>query len=92
MGKKSYISARDVPLPESVVDLDVDSVVTPDDSISQVGVGGRSTHSHRSHRSHSRPKGSRADEAGSQVSRASQKTAKAGEGSRVGSRRGSQVA
>ncbi|KAJ5124698.1 uncharacterized protein N7515_008523 [Penicillium bovifimosum] len=46
--KDSYVSARDVPLPESVVGVDVESVV-PEDSISQVG--GRSSHSHRSHRS-----------------------------------------
>lgn len=83
------MSARDVPLPESVADLDVDSHVSPDDSISQVG---SRAHRHRSHRSKS-SKGSRADEhdSGSQVSRASQRTAKAGEGPRAGSRRGSQV-
>lgn len=92
-GGKSYLSARDVPLPESVADLDVDSHVSPDDSISQVG---SRAHRHRSHRSKS-SKGSRADDlvspadSVSQVSRASQRTAKAGEGSRAGSRRGSQV-
>lgn len=82
------MSARHVPLPESVADLDVDSVVSPDDSISQVGLHG---HRHRSHRS----KSSRADDqadAMSQASRASHRTVKAGEGSRAGSRRGSQVA
>ncbi|KAK5790346.1 hypothetical protein VI817_007633 [Penicillium citrinum] len=52
---KSHVSAREVPLPESVIDLDVNSNVTPDDSISQVGSrSGRSHHSHRSHRSHSK--------------------------------------
>lgn len=85
------MSARNVPLPESVADLDVDSHVSPDDSISQVG---SRAHRHRSHRS---SKGSRADDhvspadSVSQVSRASQRTAKAGEGSKAGSRRGSQV-
>ncbi|KGO64713.1 hypothetical protein PEX1_053280 [Penicillium expansum] len=86
-GGNSYLSARNVPLPESVADLDVDSVVSPDDSISQVG---SHTHRHRSHRS----KSSRADDHGdgaSQASKASQRTVKAGEGSRAGSRRGSQV-
>lgn len=112
-GNNSYISARGVPLPESVVDLDVDSHVTPDDSISQVGSrsGGRSTHSrsHRSSHSKAASKASRhsskskskfedvvkpADSV-SQVSRASQRTVKAGGGSKApskaGSRRGSQV-
>jgi hypothetical protein len=83
----AYLSARDIPLPESVADLDVDSHVSPDDSISQVG---SRAHRHRSHRSgHSRDH-VRSSESGSQVSRASQRTVKA-EGSRVGSRRGSQV-
>jgi hypothetical protein len=103
----SYISARHVLLPESVLDVDVESHVSPDDSISQAG--GRSSHSHRSHRSHRSKKdkdsyhsksGSRFDDAVrpadsvSQVSRASQRTVKA-EGSKaaskVGSRRGSQA-
>jgi catechol 2,3-dioxygenase-like lactoylglutathione lyase family enzyme len=48
--KDSYISARHVLLPESVLDVDVESHVSPDDSISQAG--GRSSHSHRPHRSH----------------------------------------
>lgn len=90
-GGKSHFSARNVPLPESVVDLDVASQVSPDDSISQVGLH---PHRHRSHRSGS-SKSSRADDrvspadSVSQVSRASQRTAK--EGSRAGSRRGSQA-
>ncbi|KAJ6086984.1 hypothetical protein N7467_005898 [Penicillium canescens] len=134
--KTSYVSLspRDIFLPESVIDVDVNSNVTPDDSISQVGGhshhGGRSrsrrsSHSHaRSHRSRSRSHrsshsraskrepsvhskaaskvgskvgsgskaGSKFDEpvrpadSVSQVSRASQRTAKAPE-----SRRGSQV-
>ena len=106
-GGKSYVSAREVPLPDSVVDLDVDSHVTPDDSISQIGGHtGRSTHSH--HSKHSKA-GSRASkhssrskfeepvrpaDSVSQVSRASQRTVKAGgsnAASKVGSRRGSQV-
>lgn len=98
--KDSYISARHVLLPESVLDVDVESHVSPDDSISQAG--GRSSHSHRSHRSHrsSHSKrepsvhsksGSRFDDAVrpadsvSQVSRASQRTVKA-EGSKAGSK------
>jgi hypothetical protein len=87
------LTARDIPLPESVADLDVDSHVSPDDSISQIG---SRVHRHRSHRSRS-SKGSRVDDlvspadSASQVSRASQRTAKAGEGSKAGSRRGSQV-
>ncbi|CAG8936232.1 unnamed protein product [Penicillium salamii] len=100
--KDSYISARHVLLPESVLDVDVESNVSPDDSISQAG--GRSNHSHRSHRSHrsSHSKrepsvhsksGSKFDEAVrpadsvSQVSRASQRTVKA-EGSKAGSKVG----
>lgn len=111
----SYISARGIPLPESVIDLDVNSHVTPDDSISQVGSrsGDRSSHSHRSSRSKAASRASRhssksnaksrfeepvkpADSV-SQVSRASQRTVKAGGGggsqapSKTGSRRGSQV-
>lgn len=39
-GAKSGISARDVPLPESVVGVDVNTHVMPDDSISQIDVGG----------------------------------------------------
>lgn len=54
---KSYTSARDVPLPESMADLDLydnDTVVTPDDSISQIDEGGRRpSYSHRSHTSRS---------------------------------------
>ncbi|KAJ5162387.1 hypothetical protein N7492_007779 [Penicillium capsulatum] len=107
-GGKSYVSAREVPLPGSVIDLDVNSHVTPDDSISQVGSHtGHSSHSH--HSKHSKP-GSKASkhstrskfeepvrpvDSVSQVSRASQRTAKAGGSkapSKVSSRRGSQVA
>ncbi|PLN82206.1 hypothetical protein BDW42DRAFT_84490 [Aspergillus taichungensis] len=54
---KSYKSARDVPLPESIADLDLydnETVVTPDDSISQIDEGGRRpSYSHRSHTSRS---------------------------------------
>ncbi|KAF3403770.1 hypothetical protein F1880_010186 [Penicillium rolfsii] len=56
---KSHVSARHVLLPESVIDVDVDSNVTPDDSISQVGGSrsGRSSHSHHSkHSKHSHSK------------------------------------
>lgn len=115
---KSHVSTRHVLLPESVIDVDVDSNVTPDDSISQVGGSrsGRSSHSHHSHHSHhsrhskhsrSHSKTSRhssksrfddpvrpADSV-SQVSRSSQRTVKAvgsaKVGSKVGSRRGSEV-
>ncbi|KAI2786682.1 hypothetical protein POX_g09070 [Penicillium oxalicum] len=54
---RSHISARHVLLPESVIDVDVDSNVTPDDSISQVGGSrsGRSSHSHHTkHSKHSK--------------------------------------
>ncbi|KAJ5613521.1 hypothetical protein N7528_007175 [Penicillium herquei] len=101
---KSYLSAREVPLPESVIDLDVRSNVTPDDSISQVGSrSGRSTHSHASKHSKASRHTSRSKydepvrpaDSVSQVSRASQHTVKAGSGSKapskVGSRRGSEV-
>ncbi|KAJ5692141.1 hypothetical protein N7462_001564 [Penicillium macrosclerotiorum] len=98
---RSYVSARDVPLPGSIADLDVDSHVTPDDSISQVGGSrsGRSSHSrHGGSRHSSRSKFDdpvRPADSVSQVSRASQRTIKAGSGShagsKVGSRRGSQV-
>lgn len=109
---RSHVSARHVLLPESVIDVDVDSNVTPDDSISQVGGSrsGRSSHSHHSHHSrhskHSKASKhsskSRYDDAVrpadsvSQVSRSSQRTVKAvgssKAGSKVGSRRGSEVA
>ncbi|KAJ6032338.1 hypothetical protein N7540_003070 [Penicillium herquei] len=102
---KSYLSAREVPLPESVIDLDVRSNVTPDDSISQIGSrSGRSTHSHASKHSKASRHTSRSKydepvkpaDSVSQVSRASQHTVKAGSGSKapskVGSRRGSEVA
>ncbi|KAJ5726417.1 uncharacterized protein N7483_007774 [Penicillium malachiteum] len=101
---KSYLSAREVPLPESVIDLDVRSNVTPDDSISQIGSrSGRSTHSHASKHSKTSRHTSRSKydepvkpaDSVSQVSRASQHTVKAGSGSKapskVGSRRGSEV-
>ncbi|PYH44991.1 VOC family protein [Aspergillus saccharolyticus JOP 1030-1] len=63
-GVKSGVSAREVPLPESVIDLDVRSNVTPDDSISQVDDSRRSSYSHRSHASKA---------AGSRVSKHSSK-------------------
>lgn len=108
---KSHVSARHVLLPESVIDVEVDSNVTPDDSISQVGGSrsGRSSHSHHSHHSrHSKhSKASkhssksmydepvRPADSVSQVSRSSQRTVKAigssKVGSKVGSRRGSEV-
>ncbi|KAF7590140.1 hypothetical protein BBP40_003210 [Aspergillus hancockii] len=51
-GAKSGVSARDVPLPESIYDdVDVETNVTPDDSISQVDTSRRSSVSHRSHTS-----------------------------------------
>ncbi|KAJ5110806.1 hypothetical protein N7532_001341 [Penicillium argentinense] len=101
---KSHVSAREVPLPESVIDLDVNSNVTPDDSISQIGSrSSRSHHSH-SHRSSHSKVGSKASkhsskskfeipiipaDSVSQVSsRASQRTAKAG-GSKAPSHTGS---
>ncbi|KAJ5965591.1 hypothetical protein N7481_012305 [Penicillium waksmanii] len=101
---KSHLSAREVPLPDSVIDLDVRSNVTPDDSISQVGSrSDRSHHSHHSHRSHSKAGSKHSSKSkyglpvipADSVSQASsQHTVKAG-GSRVhshsGSRRGSQV-
>lgn len=102
-GNKSHISAREVPLPDSVIDVDVNSHVTPDDSISQVGSRTRSHHSHRSSHSKASKHSSRSKmdepikpaDSVSQVSRASQRTVKAG-GSKApshsGSRRGSQVA
>lgn len=101
--KDSYISARHVLLPESVLDVDVESNVSPEDSISQVG--GRSSRSHRSHRSHrsSHSKSERSThsksrsrlgevvkpaDSVSQVSRASQRTVKV-EGSKAASKAGS---
>lgn len=67
-GGKSTVSAREIPLPDSVVDLDLDSHVTPDDSISQVGSsrsGDRSTHSHRTR--HPKKTGSRTSRHSSKV-------------------------
>ncbi|KAJ5288523.1 hypothetical protein N7478_001553 [Penicillium angulare] len=103
-GGKSYISAREVPLPDSVIDLDVNSIVTPDDSISQIGShSGRSSHSHRSKHSKASKHSSRSKyedavkpaDSISQVSRASQRTVKADGGSKapskMSSRRGSEV-
>ncbi|KAJ5937418.1 hypothetical protein N7454_004718 [Penicillium verhagenii] len=85
---KSHVSARDVPLPDSVIDLDVNSHVTPDDSISQIGRPARSSH-HSHHSKHSkasrRTSKSRFEDevkpadSVSQVSRASQRTVKAEE-------------
>ncbi|THC88605.1 hypothetical protein EYZ11_011946 [Aspergillus tanneri] len=49
---KSGVSAREIPLPDSILDgADVDSHVTPDDSISQVDDSRRSSYSHRSYTS-----------------------------------------
>lgn len=91
-GGKSFVSARDVPLPKSVVDLDVDSIVTPDDSISQIGSrSGRSSHSRHS-KSSKHSSRSKHDGEGSHVSRSSQRTVKAGGGgSRAGSKTASRV-
>ncbi|PLB51692.1 hypothetical protein P170DRAFT_352932 [Aspergillus steynii IBT 23096] len=60
-GTKSKVTARDVPLPESVIDgCDVNTQVTPDDSISQVDNSERrSSYSHHSHRSHASKPASR---------------------------------
>lgn len=60
--RSSAKSARDVPLPESVIDgADVNTQVTPDDSISQVDNSERrSSYSHHSHRSHASKPASRA--------------------------------
>ncbi|KAJ5652467.1 hypothetical protein N7507_009893 [Penicillium longicatenatum] len=91
---KSVISARNVPLPDSVADLDVNSHVTPDDSISQIGSrSARSSHSHHSKHSKASRHSSKSKfeevvkpaDSVSQVSRASQRTIKA-EGSRAGSK------
>ncbi|KAK1146650.1 hypothetical protein N8T08_002723 [Aspergillus melleus] len=58
---KSKVTARDVPLPGSVIDgCDVNTQVTPDDSISQVDNSERrSSYSHASHRSHASKPASR---------------------------------
>lgn len=91
---KSYVSAREIPLPKSVIDLDVDSIVTPDDSISQIGSrSGRSSHSRHS-KSSKHSSRSKYDGEGSQVSRSSQRTVKASgskAGSKAPSRLGSQL-
>ncbi|GIK01055.1 hypothetical protein Aspvir_005087 [Aspergillus viridinutans] len=51
-GAKSGVSAREIPLPQSVVDdFDIQTNITPDDSISQVDFSRRSSYSHQSHRS-----------------------------------------
>lgn len=51
-GAKSGVSARDIPLPESVLDdFEIQTNITPDDSISQVDFSRRSSYSHHSHRS-----------------------------------------
>ncbi|KAJ5667993.1 uncharacterized protein N7477_006563 [Penicillium maclennaniae] len=94
-GNKSHVSAREVPLPDSVIDLDLDSHVTPDDSISQVGSRTRS-HSHRSSHSKASKHSSRSKmdepirpaDSVSQVSRVSHRTVKAG-GSKAPSHSGS---
>ncbi|KAB8236770.1 VOC family protein [Aspergillus alliaceus] len=114
-GAKSGVSARNIPLPESVYDdVDVETNVTPDDSISQVDDSRRSSVSHRSHASKSASRVSKhsskfdepvkpsdsVSQVSSHASRASQRTIKAGGNvaggskapSKVGSRRGSQVA
>ncbi|KAF9888455.1 hypothetical protein FE257_008733 [Aspergillus nanangensis] len=109
-GAKSGVSARDVPLPRSTLD---DYDVGPEDSISQIGDSRRSSHSHRSHASKAGSRVSRhsskfdepvkpsdsISQVSSHASRASQRTIKAGGGSKTGSkvsisasRRGSQVA
>lgn len=112
---KSTVSARLVPLPESVeptstVFFDADetesSYITPDDSVSQVGSGGRPSYLHHSSRSHGSRR-SKFDEpvkpsdsvsqVSSNMSHSSHRTVRAhGSGasmaaSRVGNRRGSQV-
>lgn len=53
---KSSVSARQVPLPESVVGVDVDTNVTPDDSISQVPVNDYDEESTYSRRTSSKSK------------------------------------
>ncbi|KAJ5772101.1 hypothetical protein N7520_002630 [Penicillium odoratum] len=85
---KSHLSARNVPLPDSVIDLDVNSHVSPNDSVSQIGSRpARSSHSHHSKHSKSSKHSSKpkfedvvkpADSV-SQVSRTSQRTIKAEE-------------
>ncbi|GFF37121.1 hypothetical protein IFM51744_03349 [Aspergillus udagawae] len=51
-GAKSGVSAREIPLPQSVVDdFEIQTNITPDDSISQVDFSRRSSYSHQSHRS-----------------------------------------
>ncbi|PYH88903.1 hypothetical protein BO71DRAFT_413754 [Aspergillus ellipticus CBS 707.79] len=96
-GAKSGVSARDIALPESIADFDVQSHVTPDDSISQVDDTRRSSYSHRSHASHASKPASRVSKQSSKfdepvkpsdsvsqvstnVSKASQRTMKAGGG------------
>ncbi|KAF7123050.1 hypothetical protein CNMCM5793_001226 [Aspergillus hiratsukae] len=91
-GAKSGVSARDVPLPESVVDdFEIQTNITPDDSISQVDFSRRSSYSHQSHRpkapSHVSKRSSKFDEpvrpsdsvsqVSSNVSKVSQRTIKA---------------
>ncbi|KAJ6157303.1 hypothetical protein N7470_004895 [Penicillium chermesinum] len=92
---KSYVSAREIPLPNSVLDLDVDSIVTPDDSISQIGSrSGRSNHSRHSKSSKHSSRSKHENGEGSQVSRSSQRTVRASDskaGSKAPSRLGSQL-
>ncbi|KAE8348940.1 hypothetical protein BDV28DRAFT_72772 [Aspergillus coremiiformis] len=103
---KSGVSARNIPLPESVYDeVDVETNVTPDDSISQVDGSRRSSVSRRSHAStpasrvskHSskfdepvKPSDS-VSQVSSYVSRSSQRTIKAGGSIAGGSKAPSKV-
>ncbi|KAE8342939.1 hypothetical protein BDV24DRAFT_40078 [Aspergillus arachidicola] len=105
-GAKSGVSARNIPLPESVYDdVDVETNVTPDDSISQVDDSRRSSVSHRSHASKAASRiskhSSKFDEpvkpsdsvsqVSSHASRASQRTIKAGGSVAGGSKAPSKV-
>ncbi|GMG09865.1 unnamed protein product [Aspergillus oryzae var. brunneus] len=105
-GAKSGVSARNIPLPESVYDdVDVETNVTPDDSISQVDDSRRSSVSHRSHVSKAASRiskhSSKFDEpvkpsdsvsqVSSHASRASQRTIKAGGSVAGGSKAPSKV-
>ncbi|KAE8148529.1 glyoxalase family protein [Aspergillus avenaceus] len=98
-GAKSGVSARNIPLPESVYDdVDVETNVTPEDSISQVDNSRRSSISHRSHASKAASRASRhsskfdepvkpsdsISQVSTNVSRSSQRTLKAGGGSVAG--------
>ncbi|EDP53133.1 hypothetical protein KXX16_005307 [Aspergillus fumigatus] len=91
-GAKSGVSAREIPLPQSVVDdFEIQTNITPDDSISQVDFSRRSSYSHQSHRSkapsHASKRSSKFDEpvqpsdsvsqVSTNVSKTSQRTIKA---------------